>query len=103
MRLRATRLDPAHARMLGGCNLFFLPGPVRAIRHDSIPTASLTARQLHHLGDILPAAAAFASGQIVAVNPAICPNRQTIFAWLNSMAPCTGASAESFRSTDVIS
>lgn len=89
--------------MFGGCNLLSHPGPVRAIRHDSIPTASLTARQLHHLGDILPPAAAFASGQIVAVNPAICPNRQTIFAWLNTMAPCTGALAPSFRSTNAIS
>lgn len=53
-----------------------------------IHTASLTARQLHHLGGILPAgAAAFAPEQTIAVDPATCPDRQTLIAWLNATAP----------------
>ena len=53
-----------------------------------IHTESLTARQLYHLGEILPAcAAAFVPEQTVAVNPAKCPNRPALIAWLNAMAP----------------
>ena len=53
----------------------------------TIHTESLTARQLHHLGPLLPADTTYAPQHTIALNPADCPNRGALIAWLNAAAP----------------
>ena len=48
---------------------------------------TLTARQLHGLGPLLPRHNVDVHNRTIAVNPAECPHREALIAWLNAAAP----------------
>ena len=53
----------------------------------NIHTDTLTARQLHCLGQLLPRHRVDTRDHTIAVNPAECPHREALIAWLNATAP----------------
>ena len=53
----------------------------------TIHTDTLTARQLHRLGPLLPRHDVDIHDHTIAVNPAECPHREALIAWLNATAP----------------
>ena len=53
----------------------------------TIHTDTLTARQLHGLGPLLPRQDVDIHNHTIAVNPAECPHREALIAWLNATAP----------------
>ena len=52
-----------------------------------IDTTHLTARQLSRIGPLLPSTATFTTGHTIEVNPAECPTREALLAWLAATAP----------------
>ena len=53
----------------------------------TIHTDTLTARQLHCLGPLLPRHGVDTHHHTIAVNLAECPHREALIAWLNATAP----------------
>ena len=53
----------------------------------TIHTDTLTARQLYCLGPLLPPHRVDTHDHTIAVNPAECPHREALIAWLNATAP----------------
>ena len=52
-----------------------------------IDTTHLTARQLHHVGPLLPPSTVFSPHRTIDLNPADCASRDALLAWLAATAP----------------
>ena len=52
-----------------------------------IDSTRLTARQLHELGPLLPTCTTYSPNHTIELNPARCPSRDALIAWLAAVAP----------------